>query len=119
MATTSHKKAVKPVKKAKTPVKSAAKSGAAKSSRSAKKSTTLSAFNPTTHELVPKHEKVSAKEAKEIRERYHVTLRELPKISVNDPAIAGLGLQQGDIVKITRTSRTAGETVFYRGVIDE
>jgi DNA-directed RNA polymerase subunit H len=79
----------------------------------------LEAFNPQAHELVPKHEKLSEKEAAALMERYHATLRELPKIGSNDPAIRGLGAKQGEIIKITRKSVTAGETIFYRGVVDE
>jgi DNA-directed RNA polymerase subunit H len=79
----------------------------------------LQAFNPQAHELVPKHEKLSDKEAAALMERYHATLRELPKIGSNDPAIRGLGVKQGDIIRIMRKSVTAGETVFYRGVVDE
>ena len=79
----------------------------------------LQVFNVQLHELVPKHEKLSEKEATALMEKYHATLRELPKIGSNDPGIQGLGVKQGDIIKITRKSYTAGETVFYRGVVDE
>ncbi len=75
-------------------------------------------FDPTAHELVPRHEKLSEKEARELLEGYHVSLSSLPKIKSGDPAIRSLGAKQGDIIRITRKSRTAGETVFYRGVID-
>jgi len=76
-------------------------------------------FDVREHQLVPKHEKLSDKDAKELLLKYHATLKELPKISINDPALKGLGLKQGDIIKISRKSRTAGESIFYRGVIDE
>jgi len=85
----------------------------------ATKEAELTAFNPGDHELVPKHEKLSKKEAKDVMERYHTSLRELPKIKASDPAILGIGVKAGDIIKITRTSPTAGETIFYRGVINE
>jgi len=105
------------VKRKTATTKKKAKKATVKAKKAAAKE--LSAFDPTAHELVPKHEKLSAKEAQAVRERYHATLHELPKISVHDPAISGLGLSQGDIIRITRASETAGETVFYRGVIDE
>jgi DNA-directed RNA polymerase subunit H len=76
-------------------------------------------FNPLEHVLVPKHEKLTEKERLALMEKYKLTLIQLPKISIRDPALRGLTLKQGDIVKITRKSYTAGETVFYRGVIDE
>ncbi len=79
----------------------------------------LTAFNPADHELVPTHEKLSAKEAKEILERFHAGLRELPKIAASEPALQALDVKQGDIIRITRPSHTAGQTVYYRGVIDE
>ena len=76
-------------------------------------------FDPRQHVLVPKHEKLSDKDAKELFERYHTTLKEMPKISSQDPALTGMAVKQGDIIRITRKSYTAGETVFYRGVVDE
>ncbi|MCA9478013.1 MAG: DNA-directed RNA polymerase subunit H [Nanoarchaeota archaeon] len=68
------------------------------------------------HILIPLHEKISEKEKKELLERYNVTVRELPKISPNDPALAGMEVKQNDVIKITRNSPTAGKTYFYRGV---
>ena len=72
----------------------------------------------TKHVLVPKHSKLSEKDKKELFERYRVTLKEMPKILINDPALIGLDVKPGDIVKIIRKSPTAGEAIFYRGVID-
>jgi len=71
------------------------------------------------HELIPEHSKVSEKEAKELLKKYNITIREIPKILVTDPAIAHLDVKEGDIIKIKRNSRTAGETVFFRGVVKE
>ncbi len=88
-------------------------------SRSRKKEDELSVFDPSAHELVPKHEKLSDKEAKAFLEKYHATMKELPKIYINEPALRPLSVKAGDIIRITRKSRTAGETVFYRGVVDE
>lgn len=88
----------------------------------AKKKTSTSdnlSFDPTKHAIVPTHEKVSEKEAKAIFEKYQITLFELPKISIHDPAVQKLGVKAGDIIKITRPSYTAKEIEFYRGVIDE
>lgn len=68
------------------------------------------------HALVPKHTKCSEKEKKELFEKYKITLRELPRISKNDPAIQHLDANVGDAIKIARNSKTAGKTVFYRGV---
>lgn len=73
-------------------------------------------FDVTKHELVPKHSKASEKEVKELFEKYSIETQNLPRIFKTDPAIQHLDLKDGDIVKIMRTSPTAGETVFYRRV---
>jgi len=71
------------------------------------------------HVLVPKHKKISEKEKSELLETYHITINELPSIKKSDPALAGMEVQSGDIIKIERKSATAGNSVFYRGVVDE
>ena len=73
-------------------------------------------FNVETHELVPKHIKVSEKEKEELLKKYHISGRELPRMLDTDPAIQKLGTKDGDIVKIIRKSPTAGESIFYRRV---
>ncbi|MFP4119214.1 MAG: DNA-directed RNA polymerase subunit H, partial [Candidatus Woesearchaeota archaeon] len=77
------------------------------------------ADEPTRHVLVPKHEKISDTEKKKLMERYNITVKELPKIPKSDPALVGMDVQQGDVIKIIRNSPTAGETIFYRGVSSE
>ena len=71
------------------------------------------------HILVPKHEKLSEKDKKELFDKYNVSLKELPKILKDDPAIDSLNVKEGDVIKITRNSPTAGKSVFYRGIISE
>jgi len=71
------------------------------------------------HILIPEHTKLSDKEKEALMKRYDVTLKELPKILVNDPAIQHLDPKDKDIIKIVRKSPTAGTTIFYRGVINE
>lgn len=70
----------------------------------------------TKHILVPKHMKLSEKEKEELFKRYNITLKELPQILKEDPAIANLDLKPGDVIKIIRKSQTSGESIFYRGV---
>ncbi len=77
----------------------------------------MAKFDVTKHELVPKHAKLSEKEGKELFEKYAIELQNLPRIYKNDPAIQDLNVEDGDIVKISRKSPTAGETVFYRRVV--
>ena len=70
------------------------------------------------HIFVPKHEIITKKEAEEVLEKYHAKATELPLIFANDPAILGLGVKPGDMIKITRKSATAGESFYYRYVIE-
>lgn len=76
-------------------------------------------INIKSHVLIPKHIRLSEKEKKELFEKYHITLRELPKISENDPALQNIKVKSGDVVKIIRKSKTAGEGIFYRGIVNE
>ncbi len=75
-------------------------------------------YDVNEHALVPEHSKLNDKEKKDLLEKYHISLKELPKISKKDPAIANLNVKEGDVIKITRKSQTAGEAIFYRGVIN-
>jgi len=73
-------------------------------------------FNIFKHELVPKHEILPREEAKELLEKYRVKPYQLPHIRASDPAAIAIGAKPGDILKITRKSRTAGKYVSYRYV---
>ena len=75
-------------------------------------------FKVDKHTLTPKHLKFGEREKPQLLERYHVTSKELPKILKTDSAIKELEPKQGDIIKITRKSPTAGDAVFYRVVSD-
>ena len=70
------------------------------------------------HIYVPKHEIMTKEEAKQVLEKYHCKATELPLIFFNDPAIVRLGVKPGDMIKITRKSATAGESFYYRYVIE-
>ncbi|MDX1533153.1 MAG: DNA-directed RNA polymerase subunit H [Nitrosopumilaceae archaeon] len=70
------------------------------------------------HIYVPKHEIISKKEAEEVLHNFNCKPTELPLIFVNDPAIIGLGVKPGDMIKITRKSSTAGESIYYRYVVE-
>ena len=71
------------------------------------------------HIDVPKHEIINKDEAMKVLEKYHTKPTEMPLIYVSDPAIRGLGVKPGDMIKITRKSPTAGESVYYRYVVEE
>lgn len=76
----------------------------------------MAKFDVTKHELVPKHAKLSDKEMKELFEKYAIELQNLPRIFKSDPSIQHLDVKDGDIIKISRKSPTAGETHFFRRV---
>jgi len=79
---------------------------------------TKNKYDVRKHILVPEHTKLNEKEKKELLEKYHISLKELPKIKKNDSAIDHLSAKEGDVIKIVRPSKTAGEAIFYRGVIN-
>jgi len=69
------------------------------------------------HVLIPKHEKLNDSEKKAVLELYGITEKELPLISVSDPALAEMKVKTGDVIKIERNSPTAGVSIFYRSVV--
>jgi DNA-directed RNA polymerase subunit H (RpoH/RPB5) len=73
-------------------------------------------FNISHHELVPKHEVIrDENEVKDILERFMIKTKfQLPIILKTDAMAKYLGLKNGDIVKISRVSPTAGEYIVYR-----
>lgn len=72
-------------------------------------------YNPSKHELVPKHEKLSEADAKNIMETYMIKSKtQMPLIHRTDVMARWLGLRHGDIVKITRYNETSGEYYYYR-----
>lgn len=70
------------------------------------------------HVYVPKHEIMAKKDAEKVLKKFNCIPTELPLIFVNDPAILGLGVKPGDLIKITRKSATAGESIYYRYVVE-
>ena len=74
-------------------------------------------FDVMKHVLVPKHILLKKNEVEELLQRYKITLLELPRISINDPAIKGMNPNPNDVVKIIRPSPTAGTSEFYRRVV--
>ncbi len=75
-------------------------------------------FDVLKHVYVPKHEILPKKEADEILIRYNTKHGQLPFIFLSDPALRELGAKPGDIIRITRKSPTAGESVYYRYVVE-
>jgi DNA-directed RNA polymerase subunit H len=73
-------------------------------------------FKADKHILMPKHVKLASKEKEKLLEKYNISLKELPRISKIDPAIASLNATPSDVIKIIRQSPTCGEAIFYRVV---
>ena len=70
------------------------------------------------HVYVPKHEIMTKKEAEQVLKEYNCNATELPLIFVTDPAIIGLGVKPGDMIRITRKSGTSGISLYYRYVVE-
>ena len=75
-------------------------------------------FSLLDHNSVPKHEIIQEDEAKSLLDNYQIERGQLPKIKESDPVVKELAASVGDVVKITRNSQTAGESFYYRFVIE-
>ncbi len=75
-------------------------------------------FDVRNHQLVCKHSKVSDAEKEALLKKYDLSIQDLPKILVTDPAIAPLNPKIGEVIKIEHQSKTAGESYYYRAVIE-
>ncbi|RMD45882.1 DNA-directed RNA polymerase subunit H [Candidatus Pacearchaeota archaeon] len=53
------------------------------------------------HVLQPKHEKLSPEETEKLLEKLNISLSQLPKISIDDPAVPK-GCKKGDVLRIER-----------------
>ena len=80
-----------------------------------KKATAIKISN---HIYQPKHEIIPKSEAEEIMRKYNAKPSQLPYIMTSDKAIEDLDVRPGDVIKITRKSPTAGESVYYRYVVE-
>ena len=69
------------------------------------------------HYLVPKHEVIPEEKAKELLKNYGTSFEKLPQILRTDPVIEELKAKRGDIIRVVRKSRTAGQSVYYRIVV--
>ena len=69
------------------------------------------------HSLVPKHEVISDSAAEKMLKKYSVTKNQLPCIKESDPVVEAISAKKGQVLKITRSSLTAGTAVTYRIVV--
>ena len=64
--------------------------------------------------LVKKHEIVPEERVEEILKKYGTNLSNLPRVLRDDPSVVEIGAKKGDVIKITRSSLTAGKAVYFR-----
>ncbi len=74
-------------------------------------------LNVLEHAMVPDHEIMGEEEVSELLTRYNITTEQLPKIYHDDPAVKAIGAEADDVIRIIRTSHTAGRAEAYRLVI--
>jgi DNA-directed RNA polymerase subunit H (RpoH/RPB5) len=72
-------------------------------------------YNILDHTFVPKHTILSDTETEEMMKRYNIMdVKQLPSISRYDPVAVAIGMRPGQVCKITRSSKTAINSTFYR-----
>lgn len=72
-------------------------------------------FNILEHSLVPPHRVMNENEVKDVMKRYNITdITQFPEISRFDPVAQVIGLRPSKVCEITRPSKTAIVTTYYR-----
>jgi DNA-directed RNA polymerase subunit H (RpoH/RPB5) len=66
------------------------------------------------HVLQPKHTKLKPEEVKKLLEKYNLSVSQLPKIKLSDPAVPE-GCESGNVLKIERKEEDK-IYVYYRAV---
>lgn len=74
-------------------------------------------FDITEHSLVPKHEILTKEEKAALFSKYRLNGLMLPQIKSSDPVARFLGMQAGQVAKITRKTKGDGTCITYRIVI--
>ncbi len=79
-------------------------------------------FNVLEHDLVPEHYLLKNDEAEKTLADLKLTKDQLPKIRLSDPCVIALDkicgpVEEGQIVKIVRSSQTNGISTSYRLVV--
>lgn len=88
------------------------------SAKSVSKSVTyVKELDISKHKLVPHHVVLNDKKTKKILGKYNIILNQLPRALTSDPMVKKLDAKVGDVIKITRNSRTAGSVSYYRVVV--
>ena len=72
-------------------------------------------FNILDNEMVPPHRILSTQDANEIRKKYNITNdSQFPDISRFSPVAMAIAMRPGELCEITRSSKTAINSKFYR-----
>ncbi|MDD1704553.1 MAG: DNA-directed RNA polymerase subunit H [Methanoregula sp.] len=74
-------------------------------------------LNVLEHVMVPDHKIMSDEEVTELLTRYNISTDQLPKVYHDDPAVKSIGASADEVIRIIRTSHTAGRAEAYRLVI--
>jgi DNA-directed RNA polymerase I, II, and III subunit RPABC1 len=74
-------------------------------------------FQIESHILVPVFKRLSDEDVKTLIEQYNLKRTDLPKILLTDPMAIYLAAVIGDVIEITRKSKTSGEHKYYRVVV--
>lgn len=74
-------------------------------------------LNVLEHVMVPDHQIMSEDEVKQLYSLYSISSEQLPKIYHDDPSVKTIGAKVGDVIRVIRTSHTAGRAESYRLVI--
>ncbi len=74
-------------------------------------------FDITEHSLVPKHEVLTSAEKKALLSKYRLNNLMLPQIQKSDPVARFLGMQSGQVARITRKTKGNATCVTYRIVV--
>lgn len=74
-------------------------------------------LNVLDHIMVPDHKIMSEEEVSQLFSSYSISSEQLPKMYHDDPAVKVIGAKIGDVIRIIRTSQTAGRAESYRLVI--
>ncbi len=68
------------------------------------------------HILQPKHSKLKPEEVAKLLEQYNISLTQLPKIKLKDPALPE-GSNVGEVIKIERKGEN-GVVNFFRVIVE-
>jgi len=67
--------------------------------------------------LVPESKVLSEEETQKVLEKYNISKKQLPRMLSSDAMAKHLEAKSGDVIEITRDSKTAGLSKFYRLVV--